>query len=235
MKHLIAWTLAATVLLAPARAADEPNGTRMLIDALVQVEEVENTRIDRLPPRFVLTWQANPADIHSVEAIPTVEYEARLEALQPVIEALIKATEAPDASFRASLVPAEYEVVMLPRSRRLAPMLLIADAERLLLSGNSEQAAARIASALRLCSISLQNPLKSEIDEPNIPGALSINLVHNAMLPIRQTLNFAYPTMSAEEVRTPRAVDAQLLSVRVRPRHRTAGKVRCDSTDPPHR
>jgi len=157
VKHLIASTIAATVLLAPAQAADEPNGTQMLIDALLQVEQVKNLDIDRLPTRFVLTWEANINDIHDTTAISPAEHEARLEALQPVIQALIGATAAEPGPFDVSMLPQHQHNELFVGERRNAVRLLLADAERFMLAGSLEAATDRIIAAIGVIDVSFRD------------------------------------------------------------------------------
>jgi len=157
MKHPIAWTLAAAVLLAPAQASDEPTGTQLLVDALVQVEQIEDLYLDRLPPRFVLTWEANINDINDTTAITTQEHEARLHALQPVIRSLIEATEAEPGSFDVSMLPEPQQWSLLRIERKHGVQLLLADAERLLMAGDSEAATDRFIAAFGLIEISFRD------------------------------------------------------------------------------
>lgn len=201
MKHLIAWTLAATVLLAPGQAAEQPTGTELLIDALVQVEEIEDLAIDRLPPRFILSWEEHWEDYNDSSAIPAAEHEALLQAHQPLIQALIEAIEAEPGPFEVAMLPESHRNGRFSGARRHAVRLLLADAERMMLLGSADAAAERVVTAFGIIGSHLRDAQSGGfVDKPWEPF-VGYLLAENCLEQVHETLCILAPYLADDDRR----------------------------------
>lgn len=199
MKSLIAMMCVLIGAVAATTDAKDPDGTRLLIEALVQVDEVENLEISRLPPRFLMSWVANINDISDTTAITAQEHEARLHALQPVIQSLIEATKAEPGLFDVSMLPEDQHRALLAGARRRAVRLLLADAERMMLAGSFESATDRVVAALGIVGVSLRDAESGGfIDRPSEPFVGHL-IAENMLEMARETLCWLVPHLSEHD------------------------------------
>lgn len=148
-------TLATCLIAAPD--SESLDGTRLLIDALVQMKEFEDERLGRFPPQFILTWKQDPSSFSDHTPVDPDEHRARLESLQPLISEFIEAMQAEPGPFDVSMMPERFRENMIHLERSNALLLLLTDAEQLALDGKPADAVTRYIAACGLIELGLRD------------------------------------------------------------------------------
>ncbi|GEM_PF-3662376 len=147
--------IATCLIVAPD--SESLDGTRLLIEALVQMKEFEDERLGRFPPQFILTWKQDPSSFSDRTPIDPDEHRARVESLQPLICEIIEATQAEPGPFDVSMMPERFRENMIHLERRNALLLLLTDAEQLALDGKPADAVTRYIAACGLIELGLRD------------------------------------------------------------------------------
>ena len=176
--------IATCLIVAPD--SESLDGTRLLIEALVQMKEFEDERLGRFPPQFILTWKQDPSSFSDRTPIDPDEHRARVESLQPLICEIIEATQAEPGPFDVSMMPERFRENMIHLERRNALLLLLTDAEQLALDGKPADAVTRYIAA---CGLSSGCETEETVGSPSKLG------IRPSLTPMREerSMNSAAP------------------------------------------
>lgn len=198
----------ATCLVA-APDSEARDGTQMLVEALVEVQNIEHRQIFRCPPRYVLTWIGDNAWQSELDSISADEYEARFSELQPVIANLMQATAADPSPFSVMMLPEGERNYVFGQTRRDAVRLLLGDAERLAMSEEATEAVDRMIAVLRLIAVNLRSSEGGGFVEENGDLRLGHVLAASDARAARQTLCIIVPELpEGERARLAKAVES---------------------------